>query len=98
MTKIMETPQSTGISRLAMALNHRVVWYTAAAALLPTFVALLILSVSQIPYNPLLWLLMLASLIFGLILGVYNRGMGYHRTEGHLSSYTEVLQKVAEGD
>jgi methyl-accepting chemotaxis protein len=98
MTKLMETPQSTGVSRLAMALNHRVVWYTAAAALLPTFVALLILSVSQIPFTPLLWLLLVASLIFGLILGVYNRSMGYHRTEGLLGTYTDLLQKVAEGD
>ena len=62
MTKTMEAPQSNGISRLFKALNHRVVWYTAAAALLPTLVALIILWLSQIPFDPLLWLLLLASL------------------------------------
>jgi methyl-accepting chemotaxis protein len=98
MTKVMESPQNNGASRLAEAVNHRVVWYTAAAALLPTLVALLVLSVSQIPYNPLLWLSLLASLVFGLILGVYNRSMSFHRTEGFIQNYTELLQKVAEGD
>lgn len=98
MTKIMESPRSNSVSRLAQLINHRVVWYTAAASLLPTLAALVILWLSEIPITPLLWSLLLASLLFGLILGVYNRSMGYHRTEALLASYTEVLQKVAEGD
>jgi hypothetical protein len=98
MTKIMEAPQSSAATRLAQLLNHRVVWYTAAASLLPTLAALVILWLSEIPITPLLWSLLGASLLFGLILGVYNRSMGYHRTEALLRTYTDLLQKVAEGD
>jgi methyl-accepting chemotaxis protein len=98
MTKVSEMRQPDNVSRLGAALSHRIVVMTMIAALLPTVITLLLVFWMQPNLPSGLWLLAPLALIGGMVLGMYTQNAGYNRTEAVLQSYTNALDKVAEGD
>jgi methyl-accepting chemotaxis protein len=98
MTKVSEMRQIDNVSRLGAALSHRIVVMTMIAALLPTVITLLIVFWMQPNLPSSLWLLAPLALSGGMVLGIYTQNAGYSRTEEVLQSYTNALDKVAEGD
>ncbi|MDQ7024253.1 MAG: methyl-accepting chemotaxis protein [Anaerolineae bacterium] len=98
MTKVSDISQTTRASRLGATLSHRLVLMTIAATFLPTFLTLLTVFWLE-PTLPVgLWLIAPLAFIAGIVLGLYNQNIGYHRTAEVLRDYTRALDKVADGD
>jgi len=98
MTKVMEQPRRNFLVRLLNILNHRLVWLTAIAATLPALVTIFLLNNSQALDTTTAAITIVASLFFGIVLGVINYRASRNRMENVLLEYTNTLDKVATGD
>lgn len=98
MTKVIETQETIGISRIMAALTHRVVWYTALATFISTMITVIIVFAIHPEMTSSLWGMPIIALAFGFIAGMYNRHVGYRHSEQTLTEYASILDKVAAGD
>ncbi|GAB5492159.1 MAG: hypothetical protein Phog2KO_23740 [Phototrophicaceae bacterium] len=98
MTKIIERPEKNISSNWLTILNQRIIWIITLAVTAPVIIAVFLLNDSLQTTNLLSWSLILGSVIWGMIVGVYIQGSNRNQIETVLLEYTEVLDTVANGD
>lgn len=79
-------------------LRQRIVWFTAAAAIIPALLAFALYYASTRQLDFGLLLLLPVSLVVGFLLGIANYNAGYDRTQRVLQNYIQALQQVEAGD
>lgn len=96
MTKTIDHPQNSLVSKWLNMINRPSVWITVLAVTLPTFIAIFLLNDSQEANAS--WLLIAGSVILGIIVGIFTQQSNRTQIEDVLLDYTNVLDKVANGD
>lgn len=98
MTQQISTRTESTLGQIRKVLIHRLVLTTALTAVLPVLILCLWFATIASLDPILIALVVVASLVFGLLMGYANYRAGYQQTQETLRLYIDVLEQVAGGD